>query len=185
MKTPYNNNKNVNKPRVEKRADPEYGQCEYSYYSRLLNKPFDSLTELKEAEATYYAELRAKEDRAAAKKADAAKVEVAFKAMNQARRDYKDNILKLTDLYQQELKTLKANFENEKSRIQSALVDAENTYSSTLKAFTDKYPEGYHLTLKDGDYETSISSTSSDKATDNTQDTLKNLKEIFDIIFGI
>ena len=44
---------------------------DYGYYSRVLNKPFDSLNELAIAEAAYYAELKAKEDKAAQKKAEA------------------------------------------------------------------------------------------------------------------
>jgi hypothetical protein len=184
MKDNYKNYKKINPDNVTETKKPESSKRSYSFYSKVLQKPFDTVAELVEAENVYYSELKAKENKAATKKADALKVEEAFKAMNQARRDYKDNILKLTDLYQQDLKALKDNFENEKNRIKSALADAENIYSAALKNFTDKYPEGYHLTLKDGDYETSISSTSSEKTTDNSQDTLENLKEFFNIIFG-
>ena len=34
----------------------------YGYYSRVLKEPFDTLTELAEAEEAYYAKLKAKED---------------------------------------------------------------------------------------------------------------------------
>ncbi len=185
MKDSYKNYKKINPNNVTENKRPENAERSYSYYSKVLQKPFDTLVELENAETAYYAKLKAKEDKVAAKKADAVKVEIAFKAMNQARRDYKENILKLTDLYQQELKNLKENFESEKSRIQSALADSENAYSEALNAFTDKYPEGFHLTLKDGDYETSISSASQNKVSDVSPDTLKDLKELFDIIFGI
>ena len=83
----------------------------YSYYSRLLNKPFDSVAELREAEAAYYAEQKAKEDKAAQKKAEAQKVEDAFKAMNAARREYKEKLTQLTKEYSEELATLKKAFE--------------------------------------------------------------------------
>jgi chromosome segregation ATPase len=131
---------------------------DYGYYSKVLKKPFDSIEELRLAEAEYTAQVKAKEDKAATKKADALKVEESFKALNQARKDYKDNLLKLTSMYQEDLQKLKSGFESDKARVEAALSDAENTYAATLKNFTDKYPEGYHITLKDGDFETTISS---------------------------
>ena len=189
MKDNYKNYKKTNPDNRTETERPENTTRHYSYYSRVLQKPFDSITELDKAETAYYNELRAKENKAATKKADAAKVEVAFKAMNQARRDYKENILKLTDLYQQELKNLKDNFESEKNRIKSALADSENAYSSALKAFTDKYPEGYHLTLKDGDFETTMSGTSTEASTTSSKTTSgkkvdDSFNEIFKLLFG-
>ena len=62
---------------------------DYSYYSRVLEKPFDSIEELKAEEAKYFEAQRAKEDKAAAKKADAKKVEDAFITLNAARKEYK------------------------------------------------------------------------------------------------
>lgn len=160
MKTPYTNNKNtnINKPRVSRPAGAEYEQCEYSYYSRLLNKPFDSLVELKQAEAAYREEQRAKEDKAATKKADATRVEEAFKTLNKARKAYKENLIELTDRYTKDLTALKETYEADKADINKLLASAEESYANILKAFTEKYPEGYHLTLKDGDFETTISS---------------------------
>jgi uncharacterized protein YihD (DUF1040 family) len=151
----------------------------YGYYSKLLNKPFDSVAELREAEAAYYAEQKAKEDKAAQKKADAQKVEDAFKALNQARKDYKENLTKLTCNYTEGLKELKAAFEADKARIQAALADAETAYSTALKEFTDKHQQ-YHLTLRDGDFETTISgsNTINNKKEDN------NLLNMFDLLFG-
>ena len=123
----------------------------YSYYSRLLNKPFDSVAELLEAEAAYYAEQKAKEDKAAQKKAEAQKVEDAFKAMNAARREYKEKLTQLTKEYSEELATLKKAFELGKKDIHEAMASAEDNYSKALKEFTDKYTT-YHLSLKDGDF---------------------------------
>ena len=169
------NYKNYKKPVTK--ATQEYG-----YYSKVLQKPFDSIEELKEAEAAYRAEQRAKEARVATKKADAAKVEAAYKAMNQARRDYKDNLIKLTNMYQEDLKKLKAAFEADRARVQSALADAESAYSAELKAFSEKYPEGYHITLKDGDFETTVSGCSNHtKPTDVNQE----LVDIFKMLFKI
>ena len=154
---------------------------DYGYYSKVLQKPFDSVEELKEAEATHLAQLKAKEDKAAAKKADALKVEDAFKAMNQARRDYKENLIKLTNMYQEDLKKLKAAFEADRARVQSALADAEGAYSAALKNFTDKYPEGYHITLKDGDFETTHSGYTN-KTTTNLECS-QEVKDLLNMLF--
>ena len=155
------NNINQTNDRVEERN--------YSYYSKVLKKPFDSLRELKDAEAVYYAELKAKEDKAATKKADALKVEEAFKALNTSRRVYKETLLKLTEKYSADLVKLKETFEADRKEIQDILAQAEEAYSNSIKAFTEKYPEGYHLTLKDGDFETTISGAANSKAFDTNK----------------
>ena len=151
----------------------------YAYYSRVLKEPFDSIDELKEAEEVYYAKLKAKEDKAAVKKADAQKVEDAFKALNTARKTYKDKLLAISEQYSKDLKDLKTAFESDKKEVQNTLASAEEAYSEALKAFTDKYSEGYHLTLKDGDFETTISSshTTTDKPLSTTN--------LFDLIFNL
>ncbi len=149
---------------------------EYGYYSKMLKQPFDSVEELREAEAAYYAQIKAKEDKAATKKSDAQKVETAFKELNQARKDYKENMLKLATMYQEDLKKLKDTFEADQSRVRAALADAETNYAANLKEFTDKYPEGYHLTLKDGDFETTISGRS------NNPKASEEATKVFDLI---
>ena len=151
----------------------------YAYYSRVLKEPFDTLEDLVLAEEAYYAKIKAKEDKANAKKADAGKVEEAFKALNAARRAYKENLAALTERYSKDLKDLKAAFEKDKSIAEDLLASAEEAYSNVLKAFTDKYPEGYHLTLKDGDFETTISSNRTEDAKLSS-----TLADIFDILFN-
>jgi chromosome segregation ATPase len=151
-------------------------EVEYSYYSRVLNKPFDSIEELKEAENAYYAEIKAKEDKAATKKADAAKVEAAFKAMNQARREYKESLTQLTEEYSKALTDLKKAFETGKADIHSKMAEAEDNYSKALAEFTAKYPEGFHITLKDSDFETTISQ--------NTEHNHVDFRNLFDVLFG-
>lgn len=149
----------------------------YSYYSRLLNKPFDTVEELRAAEEALRAEQRAKEDKAAQKKADAQKVDEAFKALNKARKEYKDELIALTEAYSNELKSLKTAFEDKRAVVQNKLAAAEENYATMLKAFTEKY-EQYHLSLKDGDFETTISSNRS------TSDNAVSIFDIFDSFFG-
>jgi uncharacterized protein YihD (DUF1040 family) len=148
----------------------------YSYYSNVLNKPFESVDELREAEAKYYAEIKAKEDKAATKKADAKKVEDAFKALNQARKVYKEDLTQLTNEYSTALADLKKAFEAGKSDIHAKLAAAEDGYSNALKEFTDKY-ESYHLSLKDGDFETTISGSSNNKKVEQP------MLDLFDLLF--
>ena len=78
----------------------------YAFYSKVLNKVFDTVEDLQKAETAYAAELKAKEDKAAQKKADAKKVEDAFKALNLERKMYKENMVRLTERYKEELKNL-------------------------------------------------------------------------------
>ena len=129
---------------------------DYGYYSKLLQKPFDSLNELTKAEEAYRAEQKEKENAATQKKADAKKVEDAFKALNDARKTYKEDLTQLTKEYSEELDNLKKAYELGKKDIQDTLAAAEDTYAKALKAFTDTYGN-FHMTLKDGDFETTIS----------------------------
>lgn len=152
----------------------------YSFYSRVLEKPFDTVEELQAAEQEYYDKLKAKEDKAAQKKADATRVEDAFKALNTARKIYKEALAQLTTEYSEALTNLKDAFELGREDIKKALATAEDTYAAALKEFTDKYPEGYHLTLKDGDFETTISSQSSN----DTEKTSADIANIFKLLFG-
>ena len=152
---------------------------DYIYYSRVLKEPFNTVAELKEAEEAYYAKLKAKEDKAAQKKADATKVEEAFKALNAARKEYKENLAALTHEYSENLAALKKSFEGAKEAEHKALASAEDNYAAALKAFTEKYPEGYHLTLKDGDFETTISSSHT-----TTPKSAYAIDDIFNWIFG-
>jgi chromosome segregation ATPase len=163
---------------VKKAEQAETTKRAYSYYSNVLNKPFDSLIELERAEEAYYDKLREKEDKAAQKKADAAKVEEAFKGLNATRKAYKDTMAKLAERYSEDLKLLKKDFAGKQNECKALMAEAEDTYAAALKAFTDKYPEGYHLTLKDGDFETTISSKT------NVSNETMPVSELLNIFFG-
>jgi hypothetical protein len=153
----------------------------YGFYSKVLNKPFDSLSELMAAEDAHFAEQRAKADKAAQKKTDAQLVEEAFKALNKARKIYKEAKTNIAAAYAEDLKRLKADFEADNKLLNETLAEAEEIYAEALNTFTEKYPEGYHLTLKDGDFETTISSKTSDSG---FVDESKAVKSILDLLFG-
>ena len=90
-------NKFINDTAKTKKSTKE----DYMFYSRELQEPFESLEALKEAEEAHFAKLKAKEDKAATKKADALKVEDAFKALNSARKVYKETITEAVKSYQE------------------------------------------------------------------------------------
>ena len=154
----------------------------YAYYSRVLNEAFDTVEELKLAEEAYFAKLKAKEDKAAQKKADATKVEDAFKALNAARKTYKEKLVQLTTEYSEALTELKKAFELGKKDIQGNLAKAEDAYAKALKDFTDKY-EQYHFTLRDGDFETTISNKKIETDKLFEKSSFKEAKDLLDLIF--
>ena len=157
-------------------------EMNYGFYSRVLQKPFDSLSELKAAEEAYANELKAKEDKAAQKKADAQKVEDAFKALNAARKAYKEDLTQLTKEYAEELENLKKAYELGKKDITTKLAEAEDTWSKAVKEFTATHGN-FHMTLKDGDIETTISG-SSNVSSEAKKPTTTGLFDLFDWVFG-
>lgn len=156
-------NKNKDNRANESAATPDTNSKAFDcmYYSKVLKEPFNTVAELAKAEEAYYAKLKEKEDKASQKKADAQKVEEAFKALNAARKVYKEDMATLTKEYAAALDTLKKSFELGQKDIKEKLVNAEEVYSKALKEFTAKNPEGFHITLKDGDFETTLSSKKS------------------------
>jgi cytochrome c1 len=165
-----------------KTVKPKTYDC--MFYSKVLKEPFNSIEELMEAEEAHYAKLKAKEDKAAEKKADATKVEEAFKKLNAARKAYKDNLNEATKIYSKGLADLKEGYEKTCKSIKDTLASAEADYANSLKAFTEKYPEGYHLTLKDGDFETTISSQTSGSTKAKATISDDFLDSFLDLIFG-
>lgn len=162
---------------MTKKNDTRKTNVEYGYFSKLLKEPFDSIEELQEAEEAYYAKQKAKEDAAAQKKADAQKVDEAFKALNVARKIYKEDLTQLTKEYAESLDNLKKAFELGKKDIHDTLAEAEEAYEAALKEFTEKY-DHYHLTLKDGDFETTIEKQTSENVAP------KKAIDLFDLFFG-
>ena len=149
---------------------------DYGFYSNVLKKPFERLDDLKKAEYVYFEEQKAKADKAAQKKAEAQKVEDAFKALNAARKEYKENLTQLTKEYAESLENLKKAFELGKKDITSNLGAAEENWSKAVKEFTDAYGN-FHMSLKDGDIETTISGST--KAGSEVK--IPKINDIFDI----
>lgn len=157
------NTQNVEQAVAEdsKQASGKYGEKEFSYgyYSKVLNKPFDTLEELCKEEQEFLAAEEAKKQAAEARKNQAAVVEDAFKARNAARREYNTKLVEARKIYNDAIVAAKKTF-NDALNDAAAIKDkAEEAYNTALKEFTAKY-ESYHMTLKDGDNVVTISNTS-------------------------
>jgi phage-related protein len=121
------------------------------FYSEVTKKLYESEEELKTAEAAVAAENAKKAEIASAKKADALKVEEAFKAVNAAKREYNVKVIAARKAYNETIAVAKKAFEDAVTDAAGLKTAAEETYDKALKEFIKKHPEGYHLTLKDGD----------------------------------
>ena len=153
----------------------------YGFYSRVLNKPFDTLEELQAAEEKVLKEQEAKTKAAAERKAEANKVEAAFKARNTARHEYNEKIVAAKKAYNEAVLTAKKAFDDAICNATNAKDKAEETYNAALKEFTGKHPEGYHLTLKDGDNVTVLSGQGSN---DSDAKINREYNELLDYIFS-
>lgn len=153
------------------------------YYSEKLNKLFDTEKELVNAEKAQAAEETKKQKAAEQKKAEAKVVEDAFKARNAARREYNAKVVEARKVYNDAIVAAKKVFDDTITEITTNKDKAEEAYNGALKEFTDKHPEGYHMTLKDGDNVVTLSSSVNDKPVDNAakeySDFLKSLINIW------
>lgn len=121
------------------------------FYSEKLDRMFDTSEELiAEEEAAFKAEQEAKA-KSLTKKAEAKVVEDAFKAHNAAKKVYNETVIARRKKYAEDLATLKAAYDEDIAEETAKLDEAAKAYDQALKEFTVKHPEGYHMTLKDGD----------------------------------
>jgi len=121
------------------------------YYSEILNKNFDKVEDLEKAEEEHKAEQAKKEEAKALVKKESSEVEDAFKARNAARHAYNEKLVEARKIYNEALRKAKDEFEASLKESTEALEKAEADYDTRLKAFQKAHPEGYHITLKDGD----------------------------------
>jgi len=139
------------------------------FYSETLDMMFDSAEALQEAEQQA-AEKEAKKKKASEiKKAEAKKVEDAFKNFNAAKQVYNTNVLNLKKQLNNDLNAIRETLSEVNKKHEEAIAaetkakdDAEAAYQAALNEFIAKHPEGYHMTLKDGDHVVTISSSSNE-----------------------
>ena len=151
------------------------------YYSEKLDKLFDTENDLQTAEQELAAEEARKAEAAKARKADSKLVEDAFKARNAARREFNEKAVELRKAYNEAVIEAKKNFEEGLAEATKAKDESENAYNEALKDFTNKHPEGYHMTLKDGDNVITLSS-----CRDKTfEDLHKEYRDVLDSLLNI
>ena len=150
------------------------------FYSDVTKKLYETEEDLRNAEIAV-AEAEAKKAEAAAvKKADALKVEEAFKAVNDAKREYNAKVVAARKMYNETVANAKKAFDEAVSDASGVLNTAEKLYDEVLKDFIAKHPEGYHLTLKDGDNVVTYSNQ-----TDNMNTIMKDYNTLLDYILKI
>ena len=121
------------------------------YYSDTLDKIFETEKELKDAEKADAEEKAKKEEAKLVIKKESSEVEDAFKARNTARKAYNEKLVEARKTYNEALRKAKDEFEASLKESTEALEKAEADYDAKLKAFQKAHPEGYRLSLKDGD----------------------------------
>lgn len=128
-----------------------------SYYSHKLKKLFTTMDELKTAEAEADNAEAEKAALSEARKVDAQKVEEAWKAVNTLRATCKTERQEADRKYLEAVTAAKKIRTTTEEEINERWNKVTAAYDAALAEFTKLHPEGYHLTLKDGDYTTSIS----------------------------
>ena len=161
----------------------------YQYYSRKLGKVFDSLIDLEREELEADKKAAEKEAAAKAKKNEAKAVEDAYKTLNAMRRAYRVGKEKATQLCAEEFEVARKKYTDSIIQLTKDLQEAEIAYKKQLVAFNTNHPEGFHITLKDDDYETTITSsceTATDAATKGNQSNQYAdwVSEMFTKLFG-
>ncbi len=121
------------------------------YYSDTLDKIFETEKELKDAEKADAEEKAKKEEAKLVVKKESSEVEDAFKTRNAARRAYNEKLVEARKTYNEALRKAKDEFEASLKESTEALEKAEADYDAKLKAFQKAHPEGFRLSLKDGD----------------------------------
>ena len=128
------------------------------FYSEVTKKLYETEKELIMAEKEAVAAEEKKLEAAKAKKADALKVEDAFKANNEAKREYNAKVIAARKAYNETLVAAKKAFDEAVNDATKVKENAEQAYDAALREFTEKHKEGFHITLKDGDNVMTVSS---------------------------
>lgn len=147
------------------------------FYSEITKELYETEKDLIAAEDAAKAAEAAKTKAAKAKKAEATKVEDAFKTCNAARKEYNTRVVNARKDYNEAVANAKKAYEEAISEATKAKTAAEELYDKILKDFIAKHPEGYHLTLKDGDNVVTLSSQNN-----SVSDIFKDYNNLLDYI---
>lgn len=126
-------------------------------YEEEIKAAEQKLADLKKAQ---FEKIEAEKKAAAeARKEDASKVQQAFKELNKVKLDYNQHLTQEREAYNKAVAEAKAVYLKNIAEIEKPLIVAQNNYDVALKEFQAAHPEGYHLTLKDGDNISTFTST--------------------------
>lgn len=137
----------------------------YGYYSNLLQKPFDSLDELKKAEGDYNQAMKESFDKARAKREEAKKVEEAIKAQAEASAQARVEKRKAYKEYLSKCDEARAAYLEACNKANETANEAYKDYQEKLRCFCEKYGS-FHTTMNFVSGPTSYSITT-DQDTDN------------------
>ena len=147
------------------------------YFSEILNKNFDTEEDsVKDEKEHAEAEAKKAEAKALVKK-ESEEVEKAFKVRNEARRAYNVKLVEARKAYNKALVEARDEFEKSLKENSEALDVAEKDYDTKLCEFQKAHPEGYHITLKDGDNVITLTS--------NNQVSFPDINKQFDDILDL
>lgn len=119
----------------------EKSNISFSYYSKVLQKPFDTIEELKEAEEVYHLEQTKKEAAALAKKNAASIVNSAIDA-------YEEEKVKCNEAIKQAYNEYKAKV----TETEKELAVLEKDANEKLNKWLEEHPgQGFHYTYKSAD----------------------------------
>jgi len=121
------------------------------YYSETLNKYFDTEEECVKAEEELKAAEAKKAEAKALVKKEADVVNTAFVARNAARHEYNEKVLEARKTYNDKVRAAQEEYNKALEEVTTKKLEAEKEFDAKLKEFGKNHPEGYRLTLKDGD----------------------------------
>lgn len=170
---------------MTKKTELNKEEANYSviYKSKLLNKEFDSLEELKTAEDNFKSNEKKKEEAKALRKSDAAVVQKAWEEKLAAEKARNAKVLEAGNVRRKAVAEANKKYYEEIVEVEKQLKAAQEKYAAALKTFQEAHPEGYHLTLKDGDNTTTLqyNVVGGDVMKDVMKDALKDFNTTFSL----
>lgn len=150
------------------------------YYSEKLDRMFDTATELSEAEVKADEAAKEKKLKAEERKTEAGEIEKLYKAKNAAAKEFREEFSRAREAYNNAVSEARKAFEDKVSEISGKKDVAEKAYNKALNEFIAKHPEGYHMTIRDGNDLVTISGSGSSLFDDVYKKSMDNFEKLVD-----
>lgn len=121
------------------------------YYSEVLHKYFETEDECVKAEKQHKEIEKEKAEAKALVKKESSEVNDAFIERNKARKDYNEKLLAAHKVYCNKVREAQEEYNKVIEEISKVKDEAEDNFQTKLQEFNKNHPEGFRLTLKDGD----------------------------------